>query len=358
MSITYDEILHEMETQFYNECGEYVKDYPEVELRFKAVASEIYAAHTAADFALKQAFVQTATGEYLDKHAEMRGITRKGASRATGYLSFFVTQEYEENVDIPEGTICSVKDNPLIQFATNYRAFILPGDTGVTIEASALNEGEEYNVPADSITVMVNPPEYIYSVTNQRAFTGGSDPESDESLRQRIIDSYGSALSNGVNVKSMIEQILTIDDIKDCSIEYDPEENITHVWLRTASDEPLDSYITDKVEEKLGILEICNVDYDITLAQKNAFSVFAAVQAARGADKEKLLSNVETAIREACSGQKIGTQINLSSVTASVISVDNVELAEISAQPSYEGVIPCPTGGYLSLDDVQVEIYE
>ena len=58
MSITYDEILHEMETQFYNECGEYVKDYPEVELRFKAVASEIYAAHTAADFALKQAFVQ------------------------------------------------------------------------------------------------------------------------------------------------------------------------------------------------------------------------------------------------------------------------------------------------------------
>ena len=181
-----------METQFYNECGEYVKDYPEVELRFKAVASEIYAAHTAADFALKQAFVQTATGEYLDKHAEMRGITRKGASRATGYLSFFVTQEYEENVDIPEGTICSVKDNPLIQFATNYRAFILPGDTGVTIEASALNEGEEYNVPADSITVMVNPPEYIYSVTNQRAFTGGSDPESDESLRQRIIDSDGS----------------------------------------------------------------------------------------------------------------------------------------------------------------------
>ena len=47
-----------------------------------------------------------------------------------------------------------------------------------------------------------------------------------------------------------------------------------------------------------------------------------------------------------------------SSVTASVISVDNVELAEISDQPSYEGVIPCPTGGYLSLDDVQVEIYE
>lgn len=358
MSITYDEILKEMEIQFYNECGEYVKDYPEVELRFKAVASEIYAAHTAADFALKQAFVQTATGEYLDKHAEMRGITRKSASRASGFLSFFVTQEYEDYILIPEGTICSVKDNPLIQFATNYSAYVLPGYNGVSIEATALNEGEEYNVPADSITVMVNPPEYIFSVTNQQALTGGSDPESDESLRQRIIDSYGSALSNGVNVKSMVEQILTIDDIKDCSIEYDPDDNITYVWLRTAIDNTLTSYVTDKVEEKLGILEICNVDYNLMLAQKNTFSVFAAVQAARGADKEKLLLDVENAIREACSGQKIGTQINLSSVTASVISVENVELAEISAQPSYEGVIPCPTGGYLSLGDVQVEIYE
>lgn len=358
MSITYDEILNEMETQFYNECGEYAKEYSEVELRIKAVASEIYAAYTASDYALKQAFVQTATGEYLDRHAQMRGITRKTASLAKGKLAFFLAEALDEDVEIPKGTICSVKDNPLIQFSTNITAYILAGDTGVSIEATALSTGEAFNAPENSVTVMVNPPEYVFSVTNQKAFSGGSDPETDESLRQRIIDSYGSALSNGVNAKSMEEQILSIDEIKDCSICYDSEKSVLNVWLRTASDEPLYSDMKEEIKDILGVLDICNVDYELTLAVKSEFSVFAAVKAARGADGEKLIEDVKNAIREACSGQKIGTSINLSSVTTAVLGIENVQFAEISAQPSYEGVIPCGSGDYLYLNDVQVEIYE
>lgn len=347
-----------MRNRFYEECGEDVKDYSDIELRFKAVASEIYAACTASDFALKQAFVQTATGDYLDKHAEMRGITRKQPEFAKGTLSFFVSEKLDFDVDIPKGTICSVKDNPLIQFATDFGAWLPAGSEGVSIPSTAISEGEEYNVPADSATVLVNPPEYVYSATNQNAFTGGADLETDESLRQRIIDSYGAALSNGVNSKSMEEQILTIEGIKDCSMNYDSKSKVLNIWISTANEYmPVTNY-TDQVKEKLGILEICRVPYNLKKATKSEFSVFAAVKVSGGADKEKLLTDVKNAITEICSGHKIGSQINISTIMAAVIGVDNVELAEISAQPSYEGVIPCATGNYLYLNDVQVEIYE
>lgn len=344
-----------MENRFFEECGDYPKNYSDVELRFKAVASEIYAAYTASDFALKQAFVQTATGNYLDMHAEMRGITRKKPEFAKSTLSFFLSDILDFDVEIPKGTICAVKDNPMIQFATDYTVWVLAGMEGVSIPSTALSEGEEYNVPPNSATVLVNPPEYIYSATNQNAFTGGSDLESDESLRQRVIDSYGGALSNGVNSKSMIEQILTIDIIKDCSLNYDAESKDLIVWIRTSDDQMIE---TSDLIEKLGILDICRVPYNIKVAQKSNFSVFAAVKAAHGADKEKLLSDVKNAVTQICSGQKIGSQINISAVTTAVLGVDNVDFAEISAQPSYEGVIPCSTGNYLYLDDVQVEIYE
>lgn len=347
-----------MENRFYEECGEYPKNYSDVELRFKAVASEIYAAYTASDFALKQAFVQTATGNYLDMHAEMRGITRKKPEFAKSTLSFFVSDILDFDVEIPKGTICAVKDNPLIQFATDSTAWILAGTDSVSVPSTALSEGAEFNVPANSATVLVNPPEYVYSASNQEPFTGGSDLESDESLRQRVINSYGAALSNGVNSKSMVEQILTVDKIKDCSMVYDSESKVLYVWISTADDEMPDTAYTDQIKEKLGILDICSVPYTLEVAKKSNFSVFAAVKASRGADKEKLLADVKNAITEICSGQKIGSQINISAITTAVLGVDNVDFAEVSAQPSYEGVIPCAAGNYLYLDDVQVEIYE
>lgn len=47
-----------MRSAFYDECGENIKNYSETDMKFKAVASEIYAAAANADFVLKQAFAK------------------------------------------------------------------------------------------------------------------------------------------------------------------------------------------------------------------------------------------------------------------------------------------------------------
>lgn len=357
MSVTYNDILNEMETEFFEECNEYAQEYPDIELRFKAVASEIYAAYTSADFALRQAFVQTASSDYLDMHAEMRGIERKTASPASGTLTFYVPQELESNVDIPKGTICSVTGEPLIQFSTNEAAVITPGSLSVQVPATALASGEKFNAPAGSVTVMVNPPEYVSAVTNENAFTGGTDEESDEMLRKRLLTSYSSA-GNGVNAEAFEEQILKIDEITDVRVAMEPDLMILTVWLRTKSGKFPDMNITNEIADILGVLNICSIQYGFTMAHESEFSVFAAVKAQSGADKEKLAADVEASIRNACSACRIGEPLNVSSITAAVCALDNVQLAEISADPSAEGTIACGAGDYLVLKNVQVELYE
>ena len=49
------------------------------------VASEIYSVCAYGDYIFRQGFPQTATGAYLDKHAQLRSITRKKAARAGAY---------------------------------------------------------------------------------------------------------------------------------------------------------------------------------------------------------------------------------------------------------------------------------
>lgn len=68
----------------------------------------------------------------------------------------------------------------------------------VDVPAQALEAGSSGNVVAGAVCVMTACPVGITACTNPQAFSGGSDPEEDESLRQRILESY-QRLPNGAN---------------------------------------------------------------------------------------------------------------------------------------------------------------
>ena len=66
-----------------------------------AAAAQIYAMYLQADWVARQAFPQTAEGDYLDLHAQLRGLERKQASHAAGTLRFFADQAAETPREIP-----------------------------------------------------------------------------------------------------------------------------------------------------------------------------------------------------------------------------------------------------------------
>ena len=356
MSITYDEILKNMEETFYRESGKYVKDYSDISLRFRAVASEIYAAYANADYVLEQAFVQTAQGEYLDRHAALRGITRKKEAKATGTLVFFMEEPLDRDVEIPANTVCSIKGRPLIQYATNEKTVIPAGSLSAGSLATALPTGDAFNVSAGTVNVMVNPPEHVSFVTNINHFIGGYDDETDSALRERILASYGN-LSNAVNRKSAEELIMTVEDIIDAALALDEENGRLNVCLRTKNNKIMPE-VMNAVKDILGFAKVCSVNLFFQLAERAEFSVIAAVKVKNGADEQLLKDKVTQTITNFCEGARIGKQLETSRIAASVAALDDVEFAEISADPSFEGTITCGSEEYLILKDVQVELYE
>ena len=129
-----------------------------------------------------------AKGRWLDYHAADAGnMKRKGKTYAYGDVIVTTTQA----VTFPAGFIFSVpseNSSPAIDFETVEEASIDAAGT-LTIRVKAVEAGTGSNVAKDTITIMQNPIKGVEAITNT-AVTGGTEAESDDSLRHRIDDYY------------------------------------------------------------------------------------------------------------------------------------------------------------------------
>lgn len=135
--------------------------------------------------ALRAMFPMWAQGQMLDMHAANRGMERKAAQTAHVQVVFTGT----EGAKAPRGTVVSTlpaSDEQSIAFTTLEDCTISDGEARV--EAEALTAGLTGNVAAGSICRLDAPVSGITSVNNPQAAQGGVDEESDELLRQRIVE--------------------------------------------------------------------------------------------------------------------------------------------------------------------------
>ena len=355
MSLTYDEILDSMKTAFQEEKGEAVKNLSDLEMRFKAVASEIYSVVAFGDYVLKQGFPQTATGEYLERHGELRGITRKTAATAMGVLTFSLSEESNKSVTIPAGTVCSVSGKPFIQFSTDEAVEIKAGTLSAQVSATALKSGDEYNVPENTVTVIVNPPAFVFSVTNEQAFTGGCDDESDEALRERIVSSYGSG-SNMLSVAGVRNIILSIEEVTDATVQAQSDYMI-HVCLKTKSG-TVSSSLADQIRELMGFAELCSVSVKISAAQAQVFNVFVEAKIYSGYDEKAIIDAVRERITQFCSCEKIGQNYSESAVAAVCAGIEGLEYVNVYFFSEDSGPVACGAQSYLKLKNVEVTAHE
>jgi len=136
--------------------------------------------------------------EYLDEYVKIVGISRLPGSRATGTVTF-TTQSDE--TEIPEGTVVSTEpdsNGDTIDFETTEETSTGDGITTVTdIGIQAVDEGDEYNVPADTIIRLSDPPLGVTGVTNPESTTGGEPEETNDELRTRAKEQIEGASEGG-----------------------------------------------------------------------------------------------------------------------------------------------------------------
>ncbi|MDE7220472.1 MAG: baseplate J/gp47 family protein [Oscillospiraceae bacterium] len=196
MEKTIDAIYEEMLSVFSEASGYLPSVSCDLAARLYAAAAQIQGLYLQAQWLLDQSFPQTARGDYLERHAQLRGLSRSIATCATGTLRFGLSVSIGSDLTVKSGTVCMTDTG--IRFATTDNAVLRAGQLYVDAPAAALEPGKAGNVAANTVTIMAAMPVGIKACTNPEAFSGGDDAESDESLRQRLLDSY-LRLPNGAN---------------------------------------------------------------------------------------------------------------------------------------------------------------
>jgi uncharacterized phage protein gp47/JayE len=95
----------------------------------------------------------------------------------------------------------------------------------VMVEVEAIEPGPDGNVNSGAIAIMPTPPTGVNGVTNEAAISGGQNPESDDSLRERAkheLESSGNATLNAIKYAVLdvdgVEGVEVIDHSVDDSI--------------------------------------------------------------------------------------------------------------------------------------------
>lgn len=200
---------------------------------------------------VKLIFPDWSYGEYLDAHGRRSNILRRAATAARGVL----TITGAPNTDIPAGSLfstASVNESPTTDYATVETVKIPVGGV-VDVEVACTKTGAVGNTAKETVIVVSSKLTGITSVINKEEIVGGTDTESDESLRLRINEYDATQGQSFVgNVSDYKRWATSVDGIGEATIvppaEDDDSGTIT-IILTDANGAPANSSLIKAVND-------------------------------------------------------------------------------------------------------------
>lgn len=325
---TAEEIYQEMAALFAERTGTAGAAGGDLAVRLYAVAAQIWGLYLQADWTRKQCFPQTAVGEYLDRHAALRGVERKAAAAAVGAIRFSVPEAAPVLRTIPAGTVCITAG--LVRFATTEEATLAAGAVSVDVPAAALEAGESGNAAANTILTMTLPPTGISVCTNPAPFAGGADAEDDESLRTRVMETY-RRLANGANAAYYQQTAMSFDEVAAANVL--PRARgigTVDVVIATPAGAPTQELL-GRVEQRLQQAREIAVDVSVSGPELKPVNVSACVKAEEGRDPAYVAQAVEQAIRTWFNGTLLGKPVLRAKLGSLIYDVEGVENYTLTA---------------------------
>lgn len=175
--------------------------------------------------ATAQAFLGTASGEYLDALGALVGFDRQASTKATGEVTFSRDTAATADWDIPTGTQVGTAPDAngnVIVFLTTEDAILLTGETSVDVAVEAKVAGTTGNVGSATVISQVTPLSFAPYVSNTTAFEGGADQELDEDYRDRLIDGIKNNTGK-TSVSGYKKTVLGVDNIDSVLIKTQEE---------------------------------------------------------------------------------------------------------------------------------------
>lgn len=347
---TVDEIYEEMLAAFVQQTGAGAAGGCDLPARLYAVAAQVYALLVQADWVRRQAFPQTAQGEYLDLHAEMRGLKRKSAARAEGTVRFTAERSAQDRT-IPQGTVCMTAG--LVRFQTVEDGVIPAGSTTADVKVLAAEAGAAGNVLAGTINVMAAAPVGVASCTNPAACAGGCDAEEDEALRERVLDTY-QRLPNGANAAYYQQQAMSFGQVAACCVlPRNRGVGTVDVVVATPSGVPGQELLTELTDYFNTRREIA-VDVKVLPPEPVTVNLTIKVKPEAGSSLDEVKAAVAAAVNGWFTGQRLGQSVLLAQLTALIFACPGVANCTVAA-PAADVVIQAdelPVLGTLTVEEL------
>ena len=155
-----------------------------------ALAAAVYGQYGYLDWIAQQSVPFTATGEYLEGWAALKGITREPATPAIGTATFTGT----DGTVIPAATPINRSDG--FPYSTTASGTIASGT--VTVPVQATDAGAAGNCDIGTGMILATGISGVTSTGSAAVdFTGGADVETDFSLRTRMVATFSNPPQGG-----------------------------------------------------------------------------------------------------------------------------------------------------------------
>ncbi len=319
---TADEIYQKMCSDFADRAGVPVRDGSDMAVRLYTAAVQIESLYVYNDWVKDQCFPQTAGGEYLDYHAEMRGLRRQAATNSTGYIKFSAARNVDQDTVVPVGTVCITASG--MRFVTMQTGTITAGTKTCSVISKSVEKGSENNVEANTVVYMAHPPVGIVSCVNESPFIGGLDDEDDEALRKKILNNY-TTLPNGANVSYYEKEAMSVNGV--AAVKVIPRSRgVGTVDIIVASSEGIPGIgVVQAVEDKIDLSrEIC-VDVDVYAPTPVTVNVSLRIAVENGYSFNVTTIRVARALNSYFDGTLLGKDVLLAKLGSIVYGVEGVK---------------------------------
>ena len=323
---TTEEIFQEMLDSFARRTGLEIQGGCDLAARLYAVAAQVYSLLVQGEWTVRQCFPQTAEGAYLERHAQLRGLERKQAACAQGVVRFFAGQGTGVDRTVGQGTVCMTAG--LVRFETTREAVLAAGASYVDVPVRALEPGSQGNILAGAIVSMAVAPVGVRSCTNPEAFAGGGDTETDEELRERVMDTF-QRLPNGANAAFYEQGALSFEQVAAAAvIPRSRGKGTVDVIAATLEGAP-DQALLEELQAYFQSRREIAVDVQVRAPTLLPVNVTVKVKA-RSGQKQETLEQVEERLRGWFTGKRLGQGVLLAQLGALVYGCPGVENYQIT----------------------------
>lgn len=262
---------------------------------------------------IRLAFPQTSYDEYLDMLGEFKDVYRNAPTKAAGLLDVAGS----DGSYLPQGLIIYTEsyNNPPIGFIVLESADV--DHTGqAKAKVQCLEAGTIGNVAANTIIIPDGAVPGITSITNPDPMTGGTNLETDEAFRERVMAAYEESLSGSDG-----DYIRWAKKVPGAGQVYVIPEwegfgtGTTKLLIMDSNGQPANGTLISQVQAYIAPIETKNrggiapVNANVTVVAPETININISAELAvkNGYDKPTVLEDIKQNLRDYLSGIEITT---------------------------------------------------